>query len=573
MSHLSPSDVTAIFLSLGVLLATARVLGEISRRFGQPAVVGELFAGILLGPTVLGRFAPEFAGQLVPIEGNAGIVLDGITTLAICLFLLVAGMEVELSTVWRRGRTALSVAVSGFAIPFAIGLAVAWVAPYALGCEVDANPRIFALFFATAISISALPVIAKTLMDLGLYRSDFGMIVIAAAIFNDLIGWLVFAVILAMLGTEAAHGYGVVGTIVFTIACAAFALTIGRWLVHRILPWVQAYTSWPGGVLGFAMSLALLAAALTEWIGIHAIFGAFLVGVIIGDSSHLRHETRRTILDFVSFIFAPLFFASVGLRIDFAAKFYPDVIIPVLVIGCLSKIGGCGLTARLTGLDWNTSWALGFALNARGAMEIILGLLALQNGLIRQRMFVALVILAVVTSMMSGPGIQRFLGRRRRERLVDFLVPQAFRAGLAAQNVQQAHAELLQTCVAAGLITSQAAHSLLEPDALPVIHRYGKVAVLQSRLTGLQRSYVAIGISSSGINVDESDSEAATTICLILAPAANLTEPDSLEAQIAHTFADPEVLQEASQAATFTEFLAVVRSQREQPSEVVAANA
>jgi Kef-type K+ transport system membrane component KefB len=283
-----------------------------------------------------------------------------------------------------------------------------------LGCERDANPRIFALFFATAISISALPVIAKTLMDLGLYRSDFGMIVIAAAVFNDLLGWFVFAVILGLLGNSASHGMGVGGTIVLTMLCVAFAMTLGRWMVHRTLPWLQAHTSRPGGVLGFAMSLALLAAALTEWIGIHAIFGAFLVGVMVGDSSHLRPETRRTILDFVSIIFAPLFFASVGLRIDFAEKFYPEIILPVLIIGCITKIGGCGVTARLTGLDWNTSWALGFAMNARGAMEIILGLLALQNGLIRQRMFVALVILAVVTSMMSGPGIQRFLGRRQR---------------------------------------------------------------------------------------------------------------------------------------------------------------
>jgi Kef-type K+ transport system membrane component KefB len=245
-------------------------------------------------------------------------------------------------------------------------------------------------------------------MDMGLYRSDLGMIIVAAAVFNDLLGWMIFAVILGMMGPEESHAsFG--STVLWTLLFAAGMLTLGRWLINRILPWLQANTSWPGGVLGFACSLALFAAALTEWIGIHAIFGSFLVGVAVGDSPHLRDETRSVILQFVSFIFAPLFFASVGLRVDFIDKFYFGVVGMVLVIGCLGKIVGCGLAARWAGLPPRTAWAVGFGMNARGAMEIILGLLALNNGLIRQRMFVALVVLAVLTSMMSGPAIRWLL--------------------------------------------------------------------------------------------------------------------------------------------------------------------
>jgi Kef-type K+ transport system membrane component KefB len=158
------------------------------------------------------------------------------------------------------------------------------------------------------------------------------------------------------------------------------------------------------------MSLALLAAALTEWIGIHAIFGSFLVGVAVGDSSHLRHDTRQIILKFVSFIFAPLFFASVGLHVNFIDTFDLGITVSVLVIACLGKILGCGLAARASGASPRLSGAIGFAMNARGAMEIILGLLALENGLIRQRMFVALVLMALATSMISGPAIRRLLG-------------------------------------------------------------------------------------------------------------------------------------------------------------------
>jgi Kef-type K+ transport system membrane component KefB len=152
---------------------------------------------------------------------------------------------------------------------------------------------------ATALSITALPVIAKTLMDLNLYRSDLGMLVVAAAVFNDLVGWIIFAVILGMLGTGAAHTLSIGQTIWLTLGFALGMLTVGRWLIHRILPWIHAHLSWPGGVLGFALSLALVSAAFTEWIGIHAIFGAFLAGVA-GDQASA--ERTATIEQFVSFI-------------------------------------------------------------------------------------------------------------------------------------------------------------------------------------------------------------------------------------------------------------------------------
>jgi Kef-type K+ transport system membrane component KefB len=417
MSQLSHHEITLIFLSLGVLLALARVLGEVTQWLGQPAVVGEILAGVLLGPTVLGRISPQTLEFLFPTTGHVPVVLSGFTTVAIALFLLGAGMEVELSTVWRLGRVALAVTIAGFVAPFTLGFTAAWLAPQALGCETDADPRIFALFMAAALSISALPVIVKTLMDLGLLKSDLGVIVVAAAVGIDLVVWLIFAVILGLIGSPGAGNHSATTTIVLTLVFAAFMLTIGRWGIRRLVPWVQAKTSFPGGILGLAMSLALLAAALTEWIGIHAVFGSFLVGVAIGDSPELKEQTRTTILDFVSFIFAPIFFATIGLRTDFIGRFYPEVVISVLVIACLGKILGCGLAARWAGMPPRTAWSIGFAMNARGAMEIILGTLALEAGLIRERMFVALVVMALVTSMMSGPAIRRLLGKPVQQEL------------------------------------------------------------------------------------------------------------------------------------------------------------
>jgi Kef-type K+ transport system membrane component KefB len=215
-----------------------------------------------------------------------------------------------------------------------------------------------------------------------------------------------------MMGGAEAGANGIGLTVTLTLLFAAGMLTVGRWLVDRLLPSIAAYTHWPGGVLSFAMALALFGAAFTAWVGVHAIFGAFLVGVAVGDSSHLSERTRTTIDHFASFIFAPLFFASIGLRMDFAAYFEPGLVLTILGIACLGKFLGGLAGARWAGLTIRDRWAVTFALNARGAMEVILGLLALEAGVIRPPLFVALVVMALVTSIVGGPGIQLALGRR-----------------------------------------------------------------------------------------------------------------------------------------------------------------
>ncbi|HDR47119.1 MAG TPA: hypothetical protein ENN94_05390, partial [Geoalkalibacter subterraneus] len=204
MDALTPHEITALFLALGLLLATARGLGELAQRYNLPSVLGEISAGILWGPTIFGALIPDWHTFLFPRTGGGALAFDGLTTLAIVLFLLVAGMEVDLSTVWRQGKTALWVALAGMLLPFSFGFAAAWWTPGLVGYQAPAPPLPFALFMATALSISALPIIAKILMDLNIYRSDLGVTIIAAAVFNDLLGWLVFAVILGMIG--AGHG-------------------------------------------------------------------------------------------------------------------------------------------------------------------------------------------------------------------------------------------------------------------------------------------------------------------------------------------------------------------------------
>lgn len=576
MKGLEASEITAILLMIGILLIAARTLGELARLIHQPAIIGEILAGILLGPTLLGRFVPEAHAWLFPTDGDVAIVLDGLITVSIVLFLLVAGMEVDLSMVWRQGRAAIVIGVMGIIAPFAIGFAMAWLGPGLLGGGGETSRAIYALFFATALSISSVPVIAKTLMDMDLYRSELGMIIIAAAVFNDVIGWILFAMILGMLGQGAGHGLGITHIIWITLGFAAFVLTIGRWLINRSLPWLQAHTTWPGGVITFALVIALFGAAFTEWVGVHAIFGSFLIGVAVGDSPHLREQTRVIIHQFVSFIFAPLFFASIGLHIDFFANFDAILVAIVLLVATMGKFAGCLIGARLSAIPRRQGWAIAFGMNARGAMEIILGLLAFRFGLIGEPMLVALVIMALVTSIASGPGMAWMLRSARSKGFLAHLSSRTFIPDISSRDRKGAIAELVRAA-AQGAEKGPHADEILE-TVMAREHALatgvgGGLAIPHARVRGLSGPMIAAGISREGLDFDAPDGRPARLVFLLLTPEEDYTTQLELLADIARTFHNDQLREGAMAARSYTEFLAALKTQsfREQGEPVRVA--
>ncbi|MFO7831442.1 MAG: cation:proton antiporter [Desulfuromonadaceae bacterium] len=561
MEALTSHNVTVMFFSLAVLLGVARLLGEVAQRLRQPSVLGELLAGVILGPTILGRMAPALSETLFPLHGVNAIALESIATLAIGLFLLVAGMEVDLSTAWKQGKTGGKIGLSSIAIPFAVATLAAFVVPEALGRQPDSDPLVFALFFAIAISISALPIIAKTLIDMGLYRSDLGMVVISAAILNDVIGWVVFAVILGFLSGTGGAGLEIVLTIALTLIFIAGMLTAGRYLIHKILPFVQAYTRWPAGELSFALILGLLGAAFTEWIGIHAILGAFIVGVAIGDSSHLRERSRVIIGDFVSFIFAPVFFASIGLKVDFLAHFDVVLVLTVLLMACVCKLIGGTLGARWGGMSKRESLAVGFAMVSVGAMGIIVGMIALNAGIIDERLFVALIVMAMVTSMISGPSMRLVLHKEKKWKLRDVLSSKLFIRSLQAYTRRQVIHEMTKAVGEVGDLDAATLELAVRAREEVMSTGIGNgVALPHARIAGLKEVWVVVGISSRGIDFDAPDGKPANLIFLILTPEDDPSAQLDIAAEITRRFRDQDTVDGALNAEHFTDFLALMRA-------------
>jgi len=400
VTKLSSHEVTILLIQLSVMLMMGRLFAEAVRKIKQPAVIGEILAGIILGPTILGMINPDFFHSLFPV-GSSSLVLDGFVQVAVVMLLFIAGLEVELHIVLQQGRQVIYTSTLGLIIPFAMGFFFTYFFPLFFDSNAEQQHLAYSFFMGTAMAITALPVIARILMDLDIFKSRMGMLVISSAIITDLIGWLIFSVVLGMIGKD--QNMLIWNTVMLTVGFTVIMLTLGRGLINRGLPWVNQKLTWPGGLLSLSLATCFLAAAFTKYIGIHAIFGAFIVGVALSDSEHFNKRAKEIAHQFINNIFAPLFFVSIGLKVNFMDNFDPTLTLVIIAIAFTGKIIGSGLGTRLGGYTWRESMAVAFGMNARGAMEIILGLIALENGLINERVFVSLVIMALVTSMSSGP--------------------------------------------------------------------------------------------------------------------------------------------------------------------------
>ncbi len=549
---LTPEQLSLFLFSISLMLFSARLLGEFFEKLKQPPVIGEILAGIILGPTILGALAPQFHSWIFPRLPELELVMDGMTSLAVIMLMLVLGLEVDLSLIIRNTRTAFFTSLMGMVFPFIIGFGSAYLFPEFLGIQDRDLRLVFALFMGTAMSISALPVIARTLMDLDIYKTEIGLIIIASAMFGDLAGWIIFSIILGMIGVGE-HGLSFTEKIAFIFLFMAFMLFLGRKIINKIFPYLQTKLAFPGGVLNFIFVLGFLGAALTEMIGIHAIFGAFITGIAIGDSVHLREKTREMIQQVVTNIFAPLFFVSIGLRVDFIAHFDFMLVAIIILIAFFGKVAGSGLGAYWGGLNKNDSLAIGFGMNSRGAMEIILGLLALQSGLIHERVFVALVIMAFLTSLTSGPLMSLFLRYRKKLTLKELVTPGVIIFSHASDK-QSMIAELVNlVCKKYNLTYNEIFSEVWKREEQLATGMANYLAVPHAAVN-IDSPLIAVGINQNGIAFEAADRLPAKIILLLLTPKDQSELQLQLLSEIATRFKERKTVEEILKSKTPEEF-------------------
>lgn len=396
------------------LLLAARTGGYLLRLVGQPRVVGELLAGVALGPSLLGQVWPQGSDWLFPADERQAGLLLGLAWLGIVLLLMTTGIETDLDAVRRRGRATATTAVGSLVVPFAAGLALGWWLP-ARFAGAEAGRWTFAVFMGIALAISSLPVAARILGDLGLLNRPLGQLVLTVAMTNDVVGWILLGV-LAGVAERGSVSFGglaiaVAGTAVVTIVVLGF----GARALDASLTAVQARDGGPAATASLVVLFTVAIGAATQAIGIEVVIGAFLAGIAIG-RSRVAHEPILVHLDVVtSAVFAPLFFAVAGLRVDLTSLGRRDAIVGVLLVvlvATAAKLLGSYAGARVGGLSRVDAFGAGAALNARGALEVVVATVGLSIGVLADAAYTAIVVMAIVTSASAGP-LLRVVGTDR----------------------------------------------------------------------------------------------------------------------------------------------------------------
>ena len=402
-------NLTTLLLQICTILITSLGLGWVFSKIHQPPVIGEMIAGILLGPTFLGWISPEFSASLFPPQSLN--YLNALSQVGLIVFMYLVGLELDLKLLRRNARKVFFISGTSIVLPFLLGIGLALFLYPVLAFGNRSTPLqilTFVLFIGVAMSIAAFPVMARILQDNNLLNTQLGTIAISSAAIDDVTGWCLLAVLLLLVnGSSTSHPLWM--TLIGAILYFATMFVTSK-IPPKYLGITDPVKISPEKVALYLL-LALASSLVTEWLGIYPLFGAFLAGAITPRQAGFNHLLRDKLHDFTVVLLLPLFFAFTGLQTsifllnDAKLWLYFGLIVLVAVLG---KFGGATLAARLTGIPWRESTALGFLMNTRGLMELILLNIGLEHGLISQTVFTMFVLMAILTTLMTTPLLNRF---------------------------------------------------------------------------------------------------------------------------------------------------------------------
>jgi Kef-type K+ transport system membrane component KefB/nucleotide-binding universal stress UspA family protein len=413
----------AIFIAeLGLLLLVGRLMGEAAQRLGQPAVMGQLIGGLLLGPSVLGLVWPAAQHALFPGTPEQKSMINAVSQLGILMLLLLTGMETDLQLVKRVGRAAVTVAAAGVALPFVCGFALGEMLPDALLPKPDAR-LVTAIFLGTALSISSVKIVAMVVREMNFMRRDLGQIIVASAILEDTIGWVIIAVAFGLASAGTVDLWSLGRAVLGTAAFMAASLTFGRRIVFNLIRWANDNFQSEFPVITVILVIMIAMALITQLIGVNTVLGAFVAGILIGESPILTRHIDEQLRGLIVALFMPVFFGLSGLSADLTVLKNPQLAqlaLGLIVIASVGKFLGAFIGGKLGGLTRAESLALGCGMNARGSTEVIVATIGLSMGVLSQNLFTLIVTMAIVTTMAMPPMLRWALKRlpmRKKERI------------------------------------------------------------------------------------------------------------------------------------------------------------
>jgi len=552
MEHAATEAQLLIFLlQILVLLGCARGLGEVFRRIGQPPIIGEMLVGVIFGPSILGRAWPDLFARLFPPSPAQWQMLEAVSEFGVLFLLLVNGLDVDVSVAWKQRKDSFVISVSDVFVPLAIGFTMALFIPGRF-MVVPGQRLLFAYVVGTAVTIGALPVAVRALHDINILKTDLGLLILSALTVNDIIGWVLFTIAVGLAAGNASF-VRVSSVVVFTLGFTAACLTVGRTLVDRALRWAQrSKMPQPGSTLTLVVLLGLLCGSITQWIGVHALFGFFLAGVMAGDSSSLSERTKEIIDQMVYSIFVPLFFVFIGVRIDFLSNFDVLLVLVITLVSVGARYAGAWLGSLGTSIAKHDRNPVAIAHTAGGAMAIVIALIALDAGVITRPVFVAIVFSAIASSLLVGPWLAWSLKRRHWVRILDFFLPRAFRMDLESREPLGAIRELCDAAAAEKNIPDAPLlfNAVADRERTKATAIGQGIAFPHARLTEIASPRVVMGLSHGGIDWDAPDGLPVRWVFMILTPADDLESQVTILAELAAAMSRPALPEKLLAAKT-----------------------
>jgi len=411
MHELTSHEITLFLVVLGIMLILARILFRIGQYFRIPTLAAELLAGILLGPTVLGYLFPHLHETLFPEEGGLQNAYDILFNLSVVMLLFFAGLELDFNLLTKSKKSIAITSLLSIFLPLSVGIWAGWqYFDFFHGFVFSAAPFVFPLIFGTLISLTALAIIVRILLAQNILNSQVGITIVGTALVTDVVGWLLFSSIL-IYANPTIENIQIIYTVFYILLffTVMFLISSCKKFMVKLFAQKEDTETGSGYDISLLLGACLLSGAFTNAINIHPTLGAFIAGIvcrrIIGENSFIFEQLRTFIMNF----FAPIFFISIGLRLNFFEELNIPMVLGVFVLLCIVKLFAATLGARLSGFSLRPALIVGVSLNARGAMDIIMGAIALKIGLIGNQLFVSFVIIAVVISLILESLIETLL--------------------------------------------------------------------------------------------------------------------------------------------------------------------
>jgi len=549
MSYLTEHNLLIFLLQFALLLGLSKLFGLLFARFKQSTVTAEVLVGLLLGPVIFGKFSPGWHSILFPDDPLQIAMLETIAWFGNFYLLMETGLGVNFSRIWKQKGKATTIALLDIVIPLGIMIVPIYLIPDTY--LVNPDKRIlFSVFLASILTISALPVAIRVMHDLNILKSDLGFLIISALTINDVIGWVLIAIIMGIFGQADLNAMYAVKLVVFTIAFAIISMVYFRKIIDNIMTLIHEKL---GGDTGykttFVFIIGMLFGAITLKIGIHSLFGFFIAGIVIGEAKHFSENDRHVMKRLVHSLFVPIFFANIGLHLDLINNFDWKMVLYITVISIAAKFIGAYAGAKLVKQNKFDRLLIAICHTSGGDMQIVVAILALSSGLITHSIFISIISAAIITTVIIGPWLSYSVKIRKKSLLNIIFSKEYVFANLEFSDKMELIVHAAGFIAKSINVDEQTVLSEILKREEQMSTAMGKgLAFPHARLVGISKPMILIMKNKFGLEWDSPDDKPVNLAIFIITPEENPTAQLQILRMLSETVSNKDILEQLDNA-------------------------